>query len=139
MSRWTLPLIIAAVLSISISLTPARAQAAQGCGYPDVNAEGAIVLSGDGQLNTRPFDLIATAYTVRWSARAPSKLGLGNLILTLKRTDGPFPQELLVNMIVNQGDAEANGETQVYLTKAGAHYLDVMAPASWTVTITRQS
>lgn len=139
MSRWIAPLIIALLLSVSTATAPASAGPAADCGRPDVNAEGAIVLSGEGKLNSRPFDLEATAYTVRWSGSAPTKIAPGNLILTLKRTDGPYPQELLVNTTISKGDADVAGETQVYLTKAGAHYLDVMAPASWTVTIARQS
>lgn len=133
-----------AVLTLGVlallSFTPlaGRVVAQAGCGYPDVNAEGAIVLTGTSKLNTRPFDLEAAAYTVRWAGSAPEKIAPGNLIMTLKRSDGQFFQELLVNTVVNRGDPEASGETQVYLTKTGNYYLDVTAPAAWTVTISRQ-
>lgn len=136
MHRLTAPVLTVLLVLLTVSVAPVRAQS--GCGYPDVTAEGAIVLSGEGKLNTRPFDLQARAYTVRWSGTSPDKMAPGNLILTLKRVDGPFPSYLLVNTIVNRGDPEAAGETQVYLTKAGAHYLDVSAPAGWTVTVTPQ-
>lgn len=136
MSRWIAPLFVALMLAFSGSWQPAAAQS--GCGYPDVNAEGAIVLTGDGKLNTRPFDLDAKPYTVKWSGKAPDRIAPGNLILTLKRVDAPFPSELLVNTIVNRGDPELSGETQVYVRKAGQHYLEVSAPAGWVVTIAPQ-
>jgi hypothetical protein len=136
MHRLTAPLLTVMLLLLTVSATPTGAQT--GCGYPDLSQEGAISLSGDGKLNTRPFELQASAYTVRWAGSAPSKIAPGNLILTLKRTDGPFPQQLLVNTVINKGDPDVAGETQVYLTKGGAHYFDVTAPASWTVTITPQ-
>jgi hypothetical protein len=131
-------LVLGVLALLSFSPLVAHVAAQTGCGSPGVNAEGAIVLTGDGQMNTRPFDLQAAAYTVRWSGSAPNKIVPGNLILTLKRTDGPYPQELLLNTTISKGDPEMSGETQVYLTKAGAHYLDVNAPAGWSVTITPQ-
>lgn len=131
-------LVLGLLALLSFSPLVDRAGAQSGCGYPDVNAEGATVLTGTGKLNTRPFDLEPVAYTVKWAGSAPDKIAPGNLIMTMKRSDGQFFTELLVNTVVNRGDPEASGETQVYLTKAGKYYLDVMAPAGWTVTITRQ-
>jgi hypothetical protein len=136
MSRWIAPLIVALLLSVS-SLTPAGATPAAECGYPDVNQDGAIVLTGDGKLNSRPFDLGGAAYTVKWSGEMKGQFG-GNLIVTLKRTDGAFFNELLVNTILNPEQPKASGETQVYGTKAGPYDLDVTASGPWTVTITPQ-
>lgn len=136
MSRWIASLIVTTLLMVSWSGQQVVAQS--GCGYPDVNAEGAIILTGDGKLNTRPFDLDARPYTVKWSGKASDRIAPGNLILTLKRVDAPFPSELLVNTIINRGDPELSGETQVYVRKAGRHYLEVSAPAVWMMTVAPQ-
>lgn len=83
-------------------------------------AGAALTINGDCQQNTRPFELAG-----------------GNLIMTLKRVDGPgFGGELLVNLVLSRDKSSASGETQVYNVKPGQHYLDVMAPGPWSVTIT---
>ena len=123
-------------LGAPVSGSPASAQT-QGCGYPDVNAAGAIVLTGVGQLNSRPLDLAGGAYTVRWQGERGSRSG-GNLILALKRTDGTFGQHPIANAIVNADQPELYGETQLYAVKPGGYYLSVLAPGAWTVTIAPQ-
>lgn len=99
-------------------------------------AGAALTINGDGQQNTRPFELAGGNYTVKWDGRSSNQFG-GNLIMTLKRVDGPgFGGELLVNLVLSRDKSSASGETQVYNVKPGQHYLDVMAPGPWSVTIT---
>lgn len=100
-------------------------------------ASNVVTLSGDGQLKTRPFDLTAGAYAVKWSGSTKTQFG-GNLIMTLKRTDGQFFQESICNLILGKDLPQSSGETQVYGVKAGAHYLDILAPGPWSVTISPQ-
>lgn len=103
---------------------------------PPPAATGATVtLNGDGQQNTRPFDLAGGSYTVRWEGRMIGQSG-GNLIVTLKRVDGQGFGESIVNLILGREKPAASGETQVYGVKPGPHYLDVLAPGPWSVTFT---
>lgn len=94
-----------------------------------------LTISGEGKQNTRPFDLSAGSYTVRWTGTMRTQFS-GNLIMTLKRTDGQFFQELLVNTVLTRDAPTASGETQVYKVKDGAHYLEVLAPGPWSATFT---
>lgn len=113
--------------------------AAQPSAPPPPPAAGApIVLSGDGQQNTRPFDLAGGNYAVKWDGRSSGQFG-GNLIVSLKRVDGPsYGGDLLVNLVLSREKPSASGETQVYNLKPGQHYLDVVAPGPWSVTLTPQ-
>jgi hypothetical protein len=128
-----------AAATVLIPVSVPTAAAAETCGQVlATDAAGQVALSGDGKLNTRPFDLAGGAYTVRWSGAAKATGG-SNLILSLKRTDHPIlGSELLVNTIVNRDSGSLSGETQIYNVKPGAFYLDVMAPGDWSVTITPQ-
>jgi hypothetical protein len=94
----------------------------------------AVTLNGDGKQNTKPFDLKAGSYTVKWSGSMKGQFG-GNLIISLKRPDAAVGGNLLVNTIINKEKPSLSGETQVYNVKAGAHYLEVTAPGEWSVTI----
>lgn len=135
MHRLTTPLLTVLIVLMTVSVAPAGAQT--GCGYPDVNAEGVIALMGSGQMNTRPLDLTGGAYTVTWQAFMGGAYG-GNVILSLKRTDGQFANHSVSSVILGRDQPELHGETQLYTVKPGQYFLEAMAPGPWTVTIAPQ-
>lgn len=134
---WVVPEADGSGLTVAIidntgALAPSQPQA----GPPPAPA-GEIKIAGTGQQNTKPFDLAAGNYTVRWSgSQQAGPAGLGNLIITLKRADGQFMHETIVNTVLNRERPQASGETQVYGAKSGPHYLEVLAPGPWSVTFT---
>lgn len=131
---------LCAIGMLSVLASGAQTVNAQsGCLTPTTDEAGQVSLSGDGSLNTLPFDLSGGAYTVRWSGSTGSRpIALGNVILYLKRTDGPLGTELLVNTTVSQQIPTASGETHVYNVKPGSFYLAVTSPGEWSVTISPQ-
>lgn len=105
---------------------------------PAAPGGNSINLNGGASQNTRPFDLAAGNYTVKWSGSMRGQFG-GNLIMSLKRVDGPsYGGELIVNIVLGREKPHASGETQVYSVKAGQHYMDVTSPAAWAVEIRPQ-
>jgi hypothetical protein len=130
MSRWLAPLIVVLLLSVSSS-APAQAQACQPYGDPARE----VSFSGGTNQNTRPITLAPGNYVIRWSASANSQYG-GNVIMDLKRADGQhFPGGNFVNMILNKERPTDGGETFVYGVQPGPHYVEIMAPGPWSVTI----
>lgn len=130
-------LTLVTLLVVALLLGSDRAGAApasQAC-LPVTEGDG-ITLTGPAGVNTPPFELAGGSYLVRWSASKGPTMPLGNVILSIKRVDGGIVANSgLVNRVIGQGEQAISGETFVYGLKAGAHYLDVMSPGEWTVTI----
>ena len=114
------------ILELLATLGMASAQTAPGC-PPAPGPDGQINLAGNTKLNTRPFDLEAGNYLVRWSGSMKGQFG-GNLIMTMKRADGQFFLEGLVNLILNKNEPSATGETYVSAVKPVTYYIDILAP-----------
>lgn len=122
--------IICALIAITTPAT-ARAENCQPFGDPARETS----LRGTSSMKTQPIDLTAGAYVVRWSAAASTQPAGNNLIMHIKRADGTYYDGGLVNLIIATGGPSVSGETFLYGVKPGQHYVDVMAPADWSVTI----
>jgi hypothetical protein len=104
------------------------------CSPSIVTTEGQFVLIGDTKMMTRPFDLGPGSYTIRWSGTM-NPLYSGNLIMYLRRADGTGEATGLVSVFLNADRPTMRGETHLYNVKPGAHYLDVIAPGDWSLSI----
>ena len=104
------------------------------CSPAIVATEGPIVLTGDTKMMTRPFDLGPGNYTVHWSGSMHPQYS-GNVIIYLRRVDGTGEAKGLVSVFLTEDRPTMRGETHLYHVKPGAHYLDVIAPGAWSVSI----
>jgi hypothetical protein len=129
-------LLVALVL---FALAPREIQAspvAQSC-LPLADGGAGITISGPAGMNSQPFDLAAGNYVVRWQANSGGPITARNVILHVKRADGAYfaGSGALVNRVLDPAPSSLSGETYLYGVKAGTHYVDVLAPGEWTVSL----
>lgn len=97
-----------------------------------------LTISGTSQINSAPFELPGGAYRVDWSMRTGSS-SLSYVDLD-DVTTGRLAQQVVSPSAASAASAVANtgfgGQTFIYGVKPGHYYLDVRAPADWSVTLT---
>jgi hypothetical protein len=126
--------LVAALLALLL-VSPGVARAEEpGCAPTPTGAP--LTLTNHGGQRTRPFELAGGTYHASWSGEVAAG-DQDNLIVDLKRADGQRGSyDAVVNVILGRQGQPSSGETYLYNVKPGAYYLDVLAPARWTVTLT---
>jgi hypothetical protein len=141
-SRYRIALAALALLALSTAPPAAAAQATDAdpaqqaadaarqaaCGTPAAPGTP-LTITGTGRVQTAPFSLDGSAYTVDWSAADVS--GVPSIYLQ-SPTDA-----LVLEQLLKGTSKESNaGQTHIYKLKPGRYYLNVALPAGWSVTFT---
>jgi hypothetical protein len=103
--------------------------------------ESSIKLSGERGENTKPFALLAGAYTVTWKTELRRDSASCFSAATLYRVDGKRYVQSLYSVTLNRdgGDKNASGDTEVYGVTTGQYFIEANTTAcSWSVEIRPQ-
>lgn len=98
---------------------------------PVVVQRETVTVKGKGIGKSKPFKL-AGAYLVQWIATPSSSVGCYHGA-SLKRVDGTFLFETLVNELLNS-KKPAEGETNLYDLDEADYFVDASSGCSWTFT-----
>jgi hypothetical protein len=91
-----------------------------------------VVLSGRGDMRTKPFNLSGGGYTVAWQA-TPSGSSA-----TFRARMVPTTAAGGESLAETKLDSRERGETELYDVKAGPHYLEITMTGDWIVAIVPQ-
>jgi hypothetical protein len=102
------------------------------------SATNPVTISGQGTMNTKPFDLAAGNYTVDWTAKdnqGSGRVGCFHGASLKPVTPGRSFSESLGSGQVGASQT-ATGQTQIYGVPAGQYYVDTTSGCAWTITLT---
>jgi hypothetical protein len=126
----------ALALSLTTSSVPARqdtAPATPQCSTVNVAGQPQTI-SGRGSGNSAPILLDGGSYQVDWKLSEPTK---DYVMLKLQSIDPAAPSRTADYLVTSMPPAStSSGQSFAYSVKPGTYYLEVRAPAGWTVTLT---